>query len=172
MFRNLTTQLIKHDKIVTTLHKAKDLRRFAEKMVTITKRPLHSYHLIGQLRRYTTEPVVAEKAMNTFPLRFKERNGGYTRIIRGHVTRKGDRAQMALIEYIDNDKIPSEEQIKKWKEDLIERDRALDKRTLQTKKELTPEELESKQRQERLRKEFEEAQKKLERKELEEDEDQ
>lgn len=127
MFRNLTTQLIKHGRIVTTIHKAKDLRRFAERVVTITKRPLHSHHLMGQLNRRLTEPKVAEKALLTFPLQFQDRRGGYTRIIPLYLRRKGDNAKMAIIEYIDAEKVPSQEQVNAWKKLLNERNVLLDK---------------------------------------------
>ncbi len=127
MFRNLTTQLIKHGRIVTTIHKAKDLRKFAERVVTITKRPLHSHHLMGQLNRRLTEPKIAEKALLTFPLQFQDRRGGYTRIIPLYLRRKGDNAKMAIIEYIDAEKVPSQEQVNAWKKLMNERNVLLDK---------------------------------------------
>lgn len=170
MFRNLTTQLIQHDSILTTLHKAKDLRRFAEKIVTITKRPLHSQHLVGQLCRYTTVPQVARKALETFPLRFAERNGGYTRIVPVLVPRKGDRARLAYIEYVDADKKPSEEQVEQWKVALKQRNEQLDKRGLVNKKQegKEAEKEERKQRNEQLRRMMEE-QARLQKMELEEE---
>lgn len=170
MFRNLTTQLIQHDSILTTLQKAKDLRRFAEKVVTITKRPLHSHHLVGQLCRYTTIPNVARKALDNFPLRFANRNGGYTRIAPVLVPRQGDRARLAYIEYVDADKKPTEDQIEEWRQQIVERNTKLDKRHLVKQADVhsKSEKEELKQRNEQYRRMMEE-QARLQKLELDEE---
>lgn len=73
MLRNLTTQLIKHDAITTTLERAKDLRRIADKMVTLAK--LGGIPQIRKLSGWVFEKEVAQKAITEFPVRFAERAG-------------------------------------------------------------------------------------------------
>jgi len=100
MFRTMTTQLIKHERIRTTLPKAKELRRYAEKMVTIAKtRPDHkAKRLAGD---FLFERETVDKLMNILKPRYKERPGGYTRILPCGF-RKFDKAPMAFIEYVDS----------------------------------------------------------------------
>ncbi|EFC50713.1 predicted protein, partial [Naegleria gruberi] len=95
LMRSLTTNLIKHDKITTTIVKAKQLRTFIDKMVTLSKR--NSEHAHNQIKSYLYEEEAIQKAIQTFPERFKERQGGYTSIERLWKNRKGDNATMATI---------------------------------------------------------------------------
>tara|TARA_B100000674_G_C37701264_1_gene850658 strand:- start:173 stop:610 length:438 start_codon:yes stop_codon:yes gene_type:complete len=100
MFMNLSNSLIKHEQITTTLPKAKELRRFVEKVITLGKK--------GDLlsRRKTIailqDVAMTKKIFDTIAKRYKDRNGGYTRIIKlGN--RFGDNASMAVIEMVDRD---------------------------------------------------------------------
>ncbi len=95
MLRNMVTSLIVHEKIKTTLPKAKELRRVFEKVITLAKRgDVHSRR-IAATRVYTQEAL--QKAFAELAPRFKTRKGGYTRILKLNI-RRGDGAQMAQIE--------------------------------------------------------------------------
>jgi large subunit ribosomal protein L17 len=100
MFENLAAALIKHEQITTTLPKAKDLRPFVERLVTIGK---HG-GLAGRRRAIAAlqDTALVEKLMTTLAQRYAARSGGYTRIIRSGY-RYGDDAAMAVIEFIDRD---------------------------------------------------------------------
>ena len=100
MFMNMSNALIKHEQITTTLTKAKELRRFVEKIVTLGKK--------GDLlsRRKTVsilqDQKMSKKVFDILADRYKNRNGGYTRIIKlGN--RFGDNAPTAVIEFVDRD---------------------------------------------------------------------
>jgi len=100
MFMNMSNALIKHEQITTTLTKAKELRRFVEKIVTLGKK--------GDLlsKRKTSSILqdnkMSKKVFEVFADRYKNRNGGYTRIIKlGN--RFGDNAPTAVIEFVDRD---------------------------------------------------------------------
>jgi large subunit ribosomal protein L17 len=97
LLRNLSTELFRHERIRTTLMKAKELRPFAEKLITLSKREtLHARRLV--LRDVHDKDVVS-KLFDTISSRFAQRPGGYTRIIKLG-PRRGDNAEMALIELI------------------------------------------------------------------------
>jgi large subunit ribosomal protein L17 len=100
MFENLAAALIKHEQITTTLPKAKDLRPFVERLITIGK---HG-GLAGRRRAIAAlqDKVLAEKLMTTLAQRYAARAGGYTRIVKSGY-RYGDDAAMAVIELIDRD---------------------------------------------------------------------
>ena len=100
MFMNMSNALIKHEQITTTLAKAKELRRFVEKIVTLGKK--------GDLlsRRKTVsilqDQKMSKKVFDVLAKRYKERAGGYTRIIKlGN--RFGDNAPTAVVEFVDRD---------------------------------------------------------------------
>lgn len=97
MLKNLTISLLKEEKIETTVTRAKELRKFAEKMVTFGKKGTLAArrNAFAFLRN---EEVVA-KLFNDIAPKYAERNGGYTRIIKTSV-RKGDSAEMAIIELV------------------------------------------------------------------------
>ena len=100
MFANMSASLIKHEQIVTTLPKAKDLRPVVEKLITLGKRgDLHARRqAIAQMRDETQ----VQKLFATVGPRYKERQGGYTRILKAGF-RYGDNAPMAVIELVDRD---------------------------------------------------------------------
>ena len=98
LLRNMTTVLFKHERIVTTRAKAKEVRREAEKMITRAKEDsVHNRRTVG--KKITDEAILAKLFTELGP-RFKERNGGYTRILRiGE--RKHDAADMVVLELVD-----------------------------------------------------------------------
>ena len=100
MFKNLAASLIKYEQITTTLPKAKDLRPIVEKMITIGKKG--TLHARRQLISKLPIDAKIDKLFNDFPNRYKNRAGGYIRIIKKGF-RYGDSAAMALIELVDRD---------------------------------------------------------------------
>ena len=100
MFVNLSQALIKHEQIVTTLPKAKDLRPVVEKLVTLGKRgDLHARRqAIAQMR----DLAMVKKLFEVIGPRYKERPGGYTRVMKAGF-RYGDSAPVAVIEFVDRD---------------------------------------------------------------------
>ena len=100
MFANMAASLIKHEQVVTTLPKAKELRPIVEKLITLAKRgDLHARRLAGsQLKQ---DEYVA-KLFDVLGPRYKERQGGYIRILKAGF-RYGDNAAMAVIEFVDRD---------------------------------------------------------------------
>ncbi len=101
LFKNLAAALIKHEQITTTLPKAKDLRPIVEKLITIGKKG--SLHARRQLISKLPKTADFNKVMKELSERYKERNGGYTRIIKKGY-RYGDSAPMAIIEFVDRNK--------------------------------------------------------------------
>ena len=100
MFMNLSNSLIKHEQITTTLPKAKELKRFIEKIITLGKKG----DLLSRRKSISIlqDVKMTKKVFDIFSDRYKERNGGYTRIIKlGN--RFGDNAPMAVIELVDRD---------------------------------------------------------------------
>ena len=100
MFANMSAALIKHEQIVTTLPKAKELRPIVEKLVTLGKRGGLSLRrqAISELR----DQAMVKKLFDVLAARYKDRQGGYTRIIKAGF-RYGDNAPMAVIEFVDRD---------------------------------------------------------------------
>jgi large subunit ribosomal protein L17 len=100
MFANMAAALIKHEQIVTTLPKAKELRPVVEKMITLGKRgDLHARRqAISQIR----DLDMVRKLFDVLGPRYKERKGGYTRILKAGF-RYGDSAPVAVIEFVDRD---------------------------------------------------------------------
>jgi len=100
LFASLASALIKHEQIVTTLPKAKDLRRVADRLITLAKRgDLHARRLA--FARIRDEAMVA-KLLDTLGPRYAERPGGYTRVMKAGF-RYGDSSPMAVIELVDRD---------------------------------------------------------------------
>ena len=100
MFKNMANALIKHEQIVTTLPKAKDLRGVVEKLITLGKRDtLHARRLVLSRLR---DQGMTKKLFDTLGVRYKERHGGYTRVLKAGF-RYGDSAPMAVIELVDRD---------------------------------------------------------------------
>jgi len=100
MFANMCAALIKHEQIITTLPKAKDLRPVVEKLVTLGKRgDLHARRqAVAELR----DTAMVKKLFDVLGPRYKERNGGYTRVLKAGF-RYGDSAPVAVIEFVDRD---------------------------------------------------------------------
>jgi large subunit ribosomal protein L17 len=100
MFANMAASLIKHEQITTTLPKAKELRPFVEKLVTLGKKgDLHARRQAISAVRDVTQ---VGKLFETLAPRYSERNGGYIRIMKAGF-RHGDNAPMAVIEFVDRD---------------------------------------------------------------------
>lgn len=97
MLRNMVASLIKYDRIETTVPKAKELRRLADKMVTLAKR--NTLHARRQAMSILQDHTALQKLFTTLVDRYKDRIGGYTRILRLGC-RHGDAAPMAIIEYL------------------------------------------------------------------------
>jgi large subunit ribosomal protein L17 len=100
MFANMAASLIKHEQIVTTLPKAKELRPVVEKLVTLGKKgDLHARRqAISEIR----DVAMVKKLFEVLAPRYKERHGGYTRIMKAGF-RYGDNAPRAVIEFVDRD---------------------------------------------------------------------
>src|SRR6202167_2497915 len=100
MFANMAAALIKHEQIITTLPKAKDLRPVVEKLVTLGKRgDLHARRqAIAQIK----DSVLVKKLFDVLGPRYSARNGGYTRVLKAGF-RQGDNAALAVIECVDRD---------------------------------------------------------------------
>ena len=100
MFANMCAALIKHEQIVTTVPKAKDLRPIVEKLITLGKRgDLHARRqAISQIR----DVAMVKKLFDVLGPRYKARNGGYTRVVKAGY-RYGDNAAVAVIEFVDRD---------------------------------------------------------------------
>jgi len=100
LFSNLTNALLTHEQITITLPRAKELRTFADNMITFAKKgDLNSRRLALAFLR---DNEVVAKLFSTLAERYKERNGGYTRVLKAGI-RYGDAAPMAVIELVDRD---------------------------------------------------------------------
>jgi len=128
MFRNLATSLVLHNKIETTLPKAKELKRLADKLVTLGKK--NSLHARRQAMSYlfamnrtadgeTQKWTAVHKLFTEIAPRYAGRNGGYTRVIRTR-KRDGDKTQLALIEFVESD-VQSQKPEKKRKRRVVKK---------------------------------------------------
>lgn len=100
MFANMSSSLIEHEQIVTTLPKAKELRPFVEKLVTLAKKGDLNSRRIAIAR--TRNKEMSKKLFDIIGPRYKDRDGGYIRIMKAGF-RYGDNAPMAVIEFVDRD---------------------------------------------------------------------
>ncbi len=100
MFANMAASLIKHEQITTTLPKAKELRPFVEKLVTLAKKG--DLHARRQAISAVRDVPQVGKLFDTLAARYADRNGGYIRIMKAGF-RHGDNAAMAVIEFVDRD---------------------------------------------------------------------
>lgn len=98
MFRNMVTSFLTHERIVTTDAKAKELRPIAEKMITLGKKG--DLHAIRQAASYIRDKDTVTKLFSAIAPRYKERAGGYTRIIKLGI-RPGDAAPLSVIELVE-----------------------------------------------------------------------
>jgi large subunit ribosomal protein L17 len=100
LFRNMSAALIKHEQIITTLPKAKELRPYVEKLVTLAKRGGLSNRRLAMSR--LGDETQLKKLFDVLAERYSDRDGGYTRIIKMS-PRASDAAPMAVIEFVDRD---------------------------------------------------------------------
>lgn len=100
MFRNMVTSFLTHERIVTTDAKAKELRPIAEKMITLGKKG--DLHAIRQAASYIRDKETVTKLFSAIAPRYKERAGGYTRIIKLGI-RPGDAAPLSVIELVEEE---------------------------------------------------------------------
>lgn len=100
LFRNMSAALIKHEQITTTVAKAKELRPYVEKLVTLAKRGGLSNRRLAQTR--LMDETQLKKLFDVIGERYQDREGGYTRVIKAGV-RASDAVSMAIIEFVDRD---------------------------------------------------------------------
>ena len=100
MFRNMAAALIKHEQITTTTAKAKELRPYVEKLVTLAKKGGLSNRRLAHARLMDDAQLV--KLFDVIAKRYADRNGGYTRVIKAGI-RASDASPMAVIEFVDRD---------------------------------------------------------------------
>jgi large subunit ribosomal protein L17 len=103
MLKNLANNLIKEEQIVTTIEKAKETRRVAERLITLAKRDTLNARRLAFAR--TRDEAVVAKLFGELTERYKARAGGYTRIVKVSERRWGDAAKMAMIELVDHPKL-------------------------------------------------------------------
>jgi large subunit ribosomal protein L17 len=115
LFRNQLASLIQHERISTTVPKAKALRPLADHMVTLGKR--ESLHARRQALALVPDTTIVRKLFDTMAARYADRRGGYTRIVRTGF-RHGDGAPMAILEFVDRPEAPKEK--KKGKDKAAE----------------------------------------------------
>ena len=100
MFRNMATSLLKHEQVTTTLPKAKELRPYVERIITLGKRG--GLHARRQAYAQVMDEKVVDKLFTTLADRYRSRQGGYCRVLKAGI-RYGDAAPMAVIELVDRD---------------------------------------------------------------------
>lgn len=100
LFRNQSAALIKHEQIITTLAKARELRPYTEKLITLAKKGGLANRRLAHSR--LLDDTQLKKLFDVLAERYKDRNGGYTRIIKAGI-RASDAAHMAVIELVDRD---------------------------------------------------------------------
>ncbi len=108
MLRNIVTSLLEHERIVTTVPKAKEVRRIADKMITLGKRG--DLHARRQALSYIRTKAIVAKLFDELSEQYADRQGGYTRIIRTG-TRYGDAAPMAIVELVGYEEIVEEPEV-------------------------------------------------------------
>ena len=100
LFRNMAAALVKHEQITTTVAKAKELRPYVEKLVTLAKKGGLSNRRLAHARLMDDAQLV--KLFDVIATRYADRNGGYTRIIKAGI-RSSDAAPVSIIEFVDRD---------------------------------------------------------------------
>ena len=98
LFKGLVTSVIEHERVVTTVPKAKAVKPLVEKMITLAKRE-DTLHARRQAAAFLESPAAVQKLFDKLGARFSQRNGGYTRIVRLG-PRKGDGAEQAMLELV------------------------------------------------------------------------
>ena len=102
MLRNMVTSLIEHERITTTVPKAKEARKMAEKVITLGKKG--GLHNVRQAQRIVKDRALLQKIFGELKTRYAARKGGYTRLMRGGF-RKGDAADIAILELVDRPEV-------------------------------------------------------------------
>ncbi|OGP05330.1 MAG: 50S ribosomal protein L17 [Deltaproteobacteria bacterium GWA2_38_16] len=132
MLRNMLLSLLKHERIQTTIARAKQLKRFAEPVIELGK--VGSLHAKKQVRKLVHEKEAFHKLFTVYGPRFKDRQGGYTRIF--HLgLRVGDGAQMSLIEILPDPSKENEPRIIRTKRPETEEEKLKAEETKKSKKE-------------------------------------
>jgi large subunit ribosomal protein L17 len=114
LLRNLATALFERERICTTLMKAKELRPYAERLITLARRSDDRLHARRLVARDIHDAAVVKKLFETLGVRFTDRPGGYTRILRLG-PRKGDGAEMAVVELLGSEYQPGKKKADKDK---------------------------------------------------------
>lgn len=135
MFRNMVTSLILEERIVTTPQKAKEAKKFAEKMITLARKG--SLEAKRKAYAFLMKDEAVKKLFGELAERFKDRNGGYTRVIRLGF-RRGDSAEQAILEFIDRKEKVKKKEEKKVKEKKAKKEKTKKEKT--KKEEPAPEE--------------------------------
>lgn len=100
LLRNLVTSVIEHERVITTVPKAKAIKPLVDQMITLAKRD--TLHTRRQAASYLQTPAAVQKLFDKLGTRFGQRNGGYTRVVRLG-WRKGDGAEQAMIELVGSE---------------------------------------------------------------------
>jgi large subunit ribosomal protein L17 len=111
MFRNMVTDLLRHERITTTTAKAKECRSLADRMITYAKAgDLNSRRMAAKTLR---DPAVLQKLFDVLGPRFADRPGGYTRVLKIEGMRHGDNAEMSVLELVEAEVKPKAKKAKK-----------------------------------------------------------
>jgi large subunit ribosomal protein L17 len=116
LLRNLVTSVVEHERVVTTVPKAKAIKPLVEKMITLAKRD--TLHARRQAAAFLQTPASVKKLFDTLGTRFGQRNGGYARIVRIG-PRKGDGAELAMIELVGSELVKRAAERAKRKEERL-----------------------------------------------------
>jgi large subunit ribosomal protein L17 len=120
LLKNLVTSVIEHERVVTTVPKAKAIKGLVDNMITLAKRD--TLHARRQAAAFLETPKSVQKLFDTLGSRFGQRNGGYTRIVRlGH--RKGDGAEQAIIELVGSELVKRSAERAKRREERLKAQR-------------------------------------------------
>ena len=120
LLKNLVTSVIEHERVVTTVPKAKAIKGLVDNMITLGKRD--TLHARRQAAAFLCTPASVKKLFDTLGTRFGQRNGGYTRIVRLGV-RKGDGAEQAMIELVGSELVKRSEERAKRREERLKAQR-------------------------------------------------
>ncbi len=116
LLRNLVTSVIEHERVITTVPKAKAVKPLVERLITLGKRD--TLHARRQAAAFLQTPASVKKLFDTLGTRFGQRNGGYTRIVRVGM-RKGDGAEQAMIELVGSELVKRAAERAKRKEERL-----------------------------------------------------
>jgi large subunit ribosomal protein L17 len=116
LLRNLVTSVIEHERVITTVPKAKAVRPLVEQMITLAK--TDTLHSRRQAAAYLQTPASVKKLFDTLGARFGQRNGGYTRIVRVG-PRRGDGAEQAMLELVGSELVKRAAERAKRKEERL-----------------------------------------------------